>query len=225
MSERIENIVYQEAEFPSTIEGKETTLCLTGPTEFLCEETAKQLLQDSVWNSLFGEFIDPYKRMDYPFRAFPALRIYNNDYVKSFESWFIEGDLICDLIFPANIRRKETQQLPDSITAALLQQFRRPEFFQSMCSKVPGLNELGKRFNVDKSLAFEWGENLVPLTQMRLNFRIDLRQWDNYLESDNRTKNKPFERTLGDLEQIVSTIQGLRDDQEVDVEIGSDQQI
>lgn len=223
--ERIDNIEYQNAEFPSTVEGRETTLFLTGPAEFLCATIVKKLLEEKVWRKIFGEFIDPYKRMDYGHRNFPAMRVYNNSYNKQTESWFVEGEITCDVIFPANIRRKETEQLPDTITAALMQQFRRPTFFEDMCKLVPGLNELGKRFDVDKSLAFEWGENLVPLTQVTLNFRIDLRKWDDYLESDNRTKDQPFERTLGDLEQIFSTIQGLRDDEEVDVTIEADQVI
>jgi hypothetical protein len=163
--------------------------------------------------------------MDYSMRALPAMRIYNNTYVKSFDSWFVEGDLVVDLIFPPNLRRKDTQQIPDSITAALMQQFRRPEFFVALNEVTPGLNELGKRFDVDKALAFEWGEDLVPLTQITLNFRIDLRQWDLYLESDNRTKDNPFERTLGDLQQIVSTIRALRDDAETDIEIKADQNV
>ena len=223
--ERIDRIEYQTPANPSTIEGIETTLYLTGPTEFLCKKVAEALLAVPVWVKLFGDFIDPYKRMDYPMRALPAMRIYNNTYDKQFESWFVDGDLICDLIFPANIRRTENQQIPDSITAALMQQFRSPTFFQGLCAVTPGLNELGKRFSADKSLAFEWGEDLVPLTQVSLNFRIDLRQWDNYLESDNRTKDLPFERTLGNLDQIVTTIQGLRDDDTVETTIGSDQNV
>lgn len=219
MSERIDQYAIKPAEFPSTLEGNETELFLTGPAEFLCAELAKSLLAIPVWALIFGEFIDPYKRMDYPIRALPALRIYNNSFVKSFESWFIEGDIIADIIFPANIRRKELQQLPDSITAALLQQFRSSSFFSNMFNVVPGLNELGKRFSADKSLAFEWGEDLVPLTQVTLNFRMDLRQWDLYLESDNRTKDLPFERTLGDLERIVATIQGLRDEDPANIEV------
>lgn len=223
--ERIEKLVYKEAEYSSTVEGIETNLYLTGPAEFLCKKVAEKLLEIEVWRKLFGEFIDPYKRMDYPIRSLPAMRIYNNSYVKQFESWFIDGDLVCDLIFPANIRRIETQQIPDTITAALLQQFRRPGFFNALCEVTPGLNELGKRFDVDKSLAFEWEDNLVPLTQVSINFRIDLRQWDLYLESDNRTKDEPFSRPLGDLEEIFTTIKGLRDDCTIGVTVEADQQI
>lgn len=219
--ERIETLVYTAA---SGAEGTETTLYLTGPTEFLCAEVAKQLKDDAVWTTFFGDNIDAYKRMDYGIRSLPALRIYNNTYQKQFESWFVEGELTCDLIFPANIRRTETQQLPDSMTAALLQQFRRPTFFASMCDKVPGLNELGKRFEVDKSLAFEWQDELIPLTQITLNFRIDLRKWDEYLESDYRTKDDPFVRTLEDLQEIVTTIQGMEFG-DINVEIDADQEI
>lgn len=223
MGERIDNLVYAPAEHPSTVEGTETSLYLTGPAEFLCKEICAQLVAIDVWSKLFGEYIDPYKRMDYPIRGTPALRVYNNTFVKEYESWFIEGDVTADLIFPASLRRKELQQIPDSISAALLQQFRRTGFFTSICAKVPGLNELGKRFDVDKSLAFEWGEELLPLTQVTLNFKIDLRQWDLYLETDNRTKDDPFCRTLGDLNRIITTIQALRDDDSVELEITSDQ--
>ena len=82
-----------------------------------------------------------------------------------------------------------------------------------MCDRVPGLNELGKTVNVDKSLCFDWNEDLAPLTEITLNFRIDLREWDAYVESDDRTKGTPFERTLGDLELIAATINGLKENE------------
>lgn len=222
--ERIDNLKYKK-DPPSSTREKQESLFLTGPAEFLCKTVAKALLEVKVWRDIFGEFIDPYMRMDYPVRALPALRIYNKSYSKTSESWFVEGNLLCDIIFPANIRRVETEQLTDSVTAALMQQFRRVSFFNRLDELNPGLNELGKRFDVDKSLAFEWGDTLVPLTQVSLNFKIDLRQWDLYIESDNRTKDQPFERPLGDLEQIVTTIQGLREDCSVGAEIESDQEI
>jgi hypothetical protein len=223
--ERIDKLKYSSTDRPSTIEGRETNLYLTGPAEFLCSEIAKYIGAFPAWKTFFGEYVDPYKRMDYPVRALPALRIYNNTFQKDYESWFVEGDILLDAIFPASIRRTETQQLPDTITNALLQQFRSPEMFEAMCAVIPGLNELGKRFSADKSLAFEWGEELVPLTQMNLNFKIDLRAWDLYLESDNRTKEKPFERTLGDLEKLFTTIDGLRDDGTSDVEVKLEQSV
>lgn len=216
--QRIDSIVYQPA---ATAEGQETTLFLTGPAEFLCYEIAEHLKADPVWAVVFADNIDSYKRMDYSIRSLPALRVYNNTYTKEFESWFLNGEIICDLIFPANIRRRETQQLPDSLTAALMQQFRRPTFFEAMCEKVPGLNELGKRFDVDKSLAFEWEDEIIPLTQMTVNFRIDLRQWDNYLEFDNRTKADPFIRTLDDLERMVTSIR-VNEDEGIEIDVDQD---
>lgn len=222
MVERIDNIEYSSKPptvLPSTDEGKGSTLFLTSPAEFLCEQAAKQLQASPTWRALFGDSIDAYKRMDYSQRALPALRIYNNVYDKQFESWFIEGDLVLDLIFPASIRRSDTQQIPDTVSGALLQQFRRMSFFNAMNAVVPALNELGKRFRVDKTLAFEWGDDLVPLTQVLVNFKIDLRIWDTYLESDNRTKDDPFERTLADLKLIATRIQALNDDETVNVEV------
>jgi hypothetical protein len=45
---------------------------------------------------------------------------------------------------------------------------------------------------------------------------VDLREWDEFLEWDARTKDDPFVRTLEDLEGISTVIQALRDSTEVD---------
>jgi hypothetical protein len=198
---------------------------LDGPTEFLVKTMAAELVKVPQFKLIFAEYIDCYRRMDYPIRGLPALRLYNNAFVKEFESWFITGDIICDVIFPASLRRIQTQQLQDTISAALLQQFRRPSFFTACEALVPGLNELGKTFSVDKSRGFQWNDDLVPLTQITVNFRLDLREWDLYLEAQDRTKDDPFERTLGDLGEIITTIQALRDNDDVDLTITTDQQV
>lgn len=218
MSERIDSIVYNT-------DAPGTTLYLDGPSEFIVASVVENLKLEPVWTALFGEFIDGYRRQDYPERSLPAMRVYNENYVKSFDSWFIDGDLKCDVIWPASIRRPETQQLPDSISAALLQQFRRTPFFNAVSAQVPGLNELGKTFTVDKSLGFEWNDKVVPLTQITVNFRVDLRQWDLYLEASLRTKDDPFEETLGNLNRIVSTIAALRADLEKELNVDFDQKI
>lgn len=225
--ERIDRIKYEEPSLASTLERKETEYFLTGPMEFLAVEIAETLKAETIWAKIFGDNIDPYARMDYSFRNLPCLRIYDKGYTKEHESWFITGDIIAEVIFPPNMRREEHQQITTTISSALMQQFRRPSFFETLESKVPGLNELGKRFDVDKSLAFEFNDTLAPLVKISLNVRIDLRAWDAYLESDNRTKDNPFERTLGDLENIVAVIQGLNSDDsdDVNVEISVDQTI
>lgn len=219
MPERIDNVKYTKPAFG-------TTLFLDGPAEFLAFKVADEIKKLQVWNTMFGGFVDFYRRMDYPIRAFPALRIYNENATKQFESWFIEGDLLMDVIYPASIRRNETQQLQDTLSSALLQQFRSTTFFNSVAEGLgePGtLNELGKRFSVDKSLGFEWNQNIVPLTQITVNFKIDLRKWDEYLTQSDRTKNLPFEKTLGDLERLVTTVAALRDDGETELEEKVDQ--
>ena len=228
MVERIDNVEYTTKPpvvLPSTAEGRGTPLFITSPGEFLCVQSARILQESPSWRALFGDNIDPYKRMDYSQRSLPALRIYNDAYDKQSESWFIDGDLVIDMILPPSLRRSDLQQIPDTISSALLQQFRRVDFFNAVSAVVPALNELGKKFHVEKALAFEWNEDLVPLVQIRVNFKIDLRIWDSYLESDYRTKDDPFERTLGDLRTIATTIQGLNDDDTVNVSIPFDTSI
>lgn len=219
--ERIDNLQYEKDDNGEAFKQEPF---FNGPAEFLVMQTVRRLKEIEVWQKIFGDSVDEYKRMDYGIRQLPALRMYNDIVSKKHESWFIDGSLKADLILPASLRRNELQQVQDTLSMALLQQFRRPEFFATMCEKVPGLNELGKEFDVDKSLGFEWGESVVPLTQITINFKLDLRVWDEYLEQTDRTKDSPFEAVLGSLDRIVSTIEGLKDEeQETETEIGVDQ--
>ncbi len=196
----------------------------SGPAEFLVQEIVRQLKAVPQWSTIFSDNIDAYKRMDYSMRALPALRIYNDQASKTSESWFIEGPIKADIILPAVLRRNELQQIQDTLSMALLQQFRRPTFFSTLSDAVPGLNELGKRFDVDKTLGFEWEEALVPLTQVTINFKLDLRVWDDYLEETDRTKDSPFEKVLSNLDRISTAINGLKDDLETsEIGIGIDQ--
>lgn len=210
--ERIENLKYTRDEKTRAPISEEPFM--NNPVEFLVHQMALQLKAVPQWKKIFGDQIDSYKRMDYSIRSLPALRLYNDDFNKEFESWFIEGDVKADIILPASMRRNETQQVQDTLASALLQQFRRPLFFDALDAVVPGLNELGKRFTCNKSLGFEWEEGMVPLTQITINFRLDLRVWDDYLEQTERTKDSPFEKVLGDLEKIVGTIDSLKDNNE-----------
>lgn len=221
---RIDNLEYQEGQ-PAPIAYDTTNLFFDGPDEFLIKAICKLLLCDPLWPQFFGDRIDPYRRMDYSIRELPALRIYTEGDEKSGESWFIAGDIKADVIFPASIRRNETQQYQNTLASALLQQFRRVPFFNAVNSLVPGLNELGKIFKSDKSLGFAWNQEYVPLTQLTLNYRIDLRQWDDYLEATGRTKDSPFSPVLGDFRKMVTDIQGLRDDESKAVETDINQGI
>lgn len=217
--ERIDRLEYEKNSQGLNNKG---TPYFDGPAEFLVDRVAAALKSVAEFAKIFGDLIDPYKRMDYSIRALPAIRLYNDQYTKDFDSWFINGDIKCDIILPASLRRNETQQVQDTLSAALVQQFRRPQFFETLKDEVPGLNELGKRMTVDKSLGFEWEETEVPLTQITINFRLDLRAWDLYLEQTDREKDSPFKKVLGDLESLVTLIEGLKDDNETtDVSIGA----
>lgn len=201
------------------------TVFLDGPAEFLCKSIAEEMAKVKQWAAVFGKFIDGYKRMDYAIRNLPCMRFYNNTSSKQSDNGWITGEVICDAMFPPSLRREELQQVQDTVSAALWQQFRRDAFFQTLRGKVPGLNELGRILSVDKSLGFQWqeGEEIVPLTQFAINFKLDLRIWDDYLTEQSRTTEDPFERTLKNLELIAITIRGVdgNTDSPAEVEIGA----
>lgn len=205
------------------IDRLKTNPFLDGPTEFLCKSICRLLLLDEKWKLIFGDFIDAYERSDYAFRNLPALRVYNENFTKEHESHYITGEVKADIVLPSSIRRLEHQTIQDTISAALLQQFRRPGFFEAMRGAVPGLNELGKVFSVDKTLGLQLEGDVAPMTQVTLNFRVDLKEWDAYLLSEGRTKEDPFEVTLGELRRIVSEIRGLNDEEAVEVTVSTDQ--
>lgn len=219
MTERIEKLARKFEELSPT------DPFLDGPGDFLVKSIAFELRKVPQFALLFGEFIDPYKRLDYPDFELPCLRVYNNSYGKTSESGWIEGAIQVDVIMPASIRRDELQIIQDRLSSALLQQFRRPAFFDTIEKAVPGLNQLGRTFDVDKELGFQWGDDVVPMTQITLNFRLDLRKWDDYLEASDRTKDDPFERTLGELTRLTGLIQGLNEAADPQISLGVDQNL
>lgn len=183
------------------------------PGDRIVETIVEQLLAHKVFSLIFGESIYGYKRMDIGIREMPALRVYNDTGRKEAETWYLGGDIKIDIIFPASIRREQTQKLPDLVASAMLSLFRAQPFFTLVRASVPGLNQLGWFFSFDKTLAFQPGENVdpCPVTQLVVNFRVNLEEFDRYLESDDRTPEQPFERTLADLETIYLAIQAKDD--------------
>lgn len=196
---------------------------LQGPADALVAAVRATIAEVPQWVAVFGQSIDAYKRMDYSLRELPALRIYSDRQRKTGESWFLDGELALDVILPASLRREDLQKVQDVLVAALVQQFRRPSFLSELRLLVPGLNEIGKTFDVDKALGFEWDQDVVPLAQIVANYRVDLREWDRWMEEDCRTKDEPFERTLGELTRIVSVIDVLRDSNSIELTLGLDQ--
>lgn len=185
---------------------------IDGPTEALVKSVVQLIAGVREFCYIFGENIDGYERTDYSERQLPALRVYNRTYRKEHESHYINGELCLDVVYPADLRREELQRFQDVVTSALLQQFRRPNYFASALALVPGLNELGKTFDVDKTLGLALDDGWVPLSQTKANFRIDLKMWDAYLESTGREKDDPFNVTLKDLRTIATQILPKLDD-------------
>lgn len=198
---------------------------ISGPGDLICKEIVEKLKLVPQWKQMFGDNIDAYERFDYSIRALPALRIYSFIYHKESESHYIVGEIHMDVVLPPSLRRDELQTIQDLFASALIQQFRRPTFFTELRLKLPGLNELCKDFSVDKEMGLVFDDDVLPMTRLTGNFRLDLKEWDRFLESDSRTKDEPFERTLGVLEQIVTVIQGQNDDKLKQVEVNIDQTI
>ena len=183
---------------------------LDGPGDLLCKLIAQEIAKVPEWLAVFENSIDTYERFDFTLRQLPALRIYSHLLRKEQESHYCVGDVLIDIVLPPSLRREDLQTVQDRLGSAMLQQFRRPTFFQALRAVVPGLNELGKVFVIDKTLGMKWQEETCPITQLQVNFRLDLKEWDHYLEEEGRTKDEPFKRTLGELKRIVTTIDGLR---------------
>lgn len=211
----------------SKLDRLEANPFLDGPGEFLAKSITDYLIRESHFKKVFSDSIDPYERQDYSMRELPAMRCYVQEYTKETESHYIVGDVHLDVILPPSIRRVETEQIPSRIATALLQQFRRDQFFAAMCVLVPGLNELGKVFRVDKNLTFQNTEmnDECPVVKILLNFRLDLKLWDQYLEDQGRTTDDPFDVTLENLALIATTIEGLKDDQTIGITLESQQNI
>lgn len=199
---------------------------IDSPGDFLAKHAMAEIMKESAFKKIFKDAVEAYERQDFGFNSLPAMRIYNLNMNKVQESHYIVGQLNVDVIFPASIARSEMQYMQDLVSGALLQQFRRPAFFAAMRTVVPGLNELGKEFSIDKSMGMVVRQDVCPLTQIQANFRIDLKEWDAYLERECRTKDDPFRKTLETLDLVASTIEGMADNlTTVEVTVPSEIQI
>jgi hypothetical protein len=197
---------------------------LSGPGELLCFHSARLLLEVPEWRGFFGEYIDGYYREDYGIRNLPALRFYSDKFESESQSWWLDGNVDMDVLLPPSLRRGDLQKVSDVVVAALLQQFRRDSFLEGLRLVVPGLNYYGRGFHADKNKAWQPASSeseLIPMAAVSLNFRVDLREWDAYLESADRTVDDPFRKTLKTLASIGTIIRAGRGEQAV--EIGIDQ--
>lgn len=184
------------------------------PADRVVDSMVQLFKAEPVFAKIFGDEIDGYKRMDYGARAFPALRVYTDTGRNEGVTWYANGDVKVDVILPASVRRNDLQKFSDLLTSTVFAQIRRQSFLDSMRKLVPGLNELGKVFSWDKGLAFQpaESEDLFPMTQIVVHYRVLMEEWDRFMEDDYRTVDDPFERTLADLLTMYMTIIAQDDD-------------
>lgn len=205
---------------------------LSSPGDLLAHTVADLIADVPQFAKIFGKAegrnIDGYLRADYGIRNLPALRIYQMEpETMEADNWFITGHLELDVILPPSLRREDLHTVSDILTGALLQQFRRTDFFMAARAKVPGLNWLGQSMTISKNRAFMINEDeQIPMCVVTSDFRLDLREWDLYLESQDRTVGDPFERTLANLTVIAAFIQARNDDgTDAGVDIESDSKV
>lgn len=184
------------------------------PTDKIVPAICAELANEPVFKEMFGEAIEPYMRGDFSVRDLPALRVFDPNGRKDAETWYSEGIIRAEVIFPPSIRRAELQAYPALVRSALLAQFRRDSFFSAMRKQVPALNRLGWSFSWDNTLGFvaRDADEVCPMVQITIDWRVDMAEWDRYLESDDRTTDEPFEKTIGDLKKIVAKANALLDD-------------
>lgn len=171
------------------------------------------LQAEPTFADIFGESIYPYKRLDIGARELPAIRVYSDTGHKEGETWYAGSELTVDVIFPLSTRRDDLQTFADTVTAAIMAEFRRPSLLAAMIAEVPGFNRIGWTLDYDKGLMFQPADedDPVPMTQITADWRVLLAAWDKYLEADGRTVDEPFQRTLEALRTIYFTTYGVTD--------------
>lgn len=203
------------------------SLFLEGPSQFLVPRLLTQLSKVAQMTQMFGPYKGvgvseqrwaDYQRFDWSLRQLPAIQLFESDAeTKQAENGFINGTVRMMVIWPASFRRSDLARIPKAFHSAMINFFGSDLSFALLDSQansdrtvvVPGLNELGKEIVDQKNVEGVVESELVPVTMIDIRFRIDLRQYYRFLESDNRTKELPFERTLADLKQVFGEYDGL----------------
>lgn len=211
-------------------------LFLEGPSQYLVPRLLAQLAKVPQMVKVFGPYKgtskEPdtanqrwasYQRFDWSLRQLPAISIYESDVeTKQAENGYMPGSVRLMVCWPASFRRPDLARIPKAFHSAMVNFFGSDLAFQLLDSQanvdgsgvrlesvVPGLNEIGKEISDTKNVEGIVESEPVPVTMIDIKFRIDLRQWYRFLESDNRTKEMPFERTLADLEEVFGEYDGL----------------
>jgi hypothetical protein len=212
---------------------------ISGPGEILVPRLIMAMAQIPQMQSLFGPVLDSqgqfglrwadYSRYDWSLRQLPAINVYESGAEnKEAEQGYMTGSVTLQIFWPANFRRSDLARIPRTFSAAITNFFASQYAIQlldphptvNVSTKVPGLNELGKNITWSPNVEGLVESELVPVTMVEVRYRVDLRAWYRFLDTDNRTKENPFARTLVDLAQVFGVYNGIQESPDnVQVEI------
>lgn len=150
-----------------------------------------------------------YERMDWSIRQLPAINVFEaaTAEAKDSDQAFLRGNIQFQVFWPPNFRRPDSRRVEVAFKGAL-QNFFASQYVTAMLDelyyvqrpvKVYGLNEYGKTMNWTPNTQAIVENEVVPVTIMDANYRIDLRSWYRALEYMGRTKENPFAVTLAPL--------------------------
>lgn len=172
-----------------------------------------------------------YNRFDWPVKMLPAMNVLEaGAESKSSDSGYLNGAIQIQVYWPSEFRRSDLARVP-SFFKGVLENFFSSKYVASMLDelywierpeKVYGLNELGKTLTWSPNVEGINDGDLTPMTIVDVSYRIDLRAWERALEFMNRTKEDPFEDTLGDLDNVFGEIDGVDDTKAIIVRVPVD---
>lgn len=217
---------------------------LTGPGQVLAQHVIDAMSSVLPFSELFGPSKDKdgkyslrwadYARADWSIRELPAINIYEGSTEEKESSQaFVNGSLEIQVFWPPNLRRSDTARMQKILQAAVLNFFESDVAFNLLDPgvpeantsplRVPALNAIGRQMSWTPNFDAVVAEQIVPATLVDVRYRLDLRSWYRYLEEDDRTKEKPFERTLEPLTEVRGVYNGIQDGDPDDVQIEIDQ--
>lgn len=215
---------------------------LSSPGEDLVPKLLMQLASVPGMVKLFGPYTPlpdgngaksaqrwaDYERKDWSMRQLPAINVFEALIEnKTSDNAWLNGTVQIQIFWPASFRRSDFTRVPAAMKG-VLQNFFASKYVTDMLDelysairpmKVNALNELGKTIDWTPNAEGLVGSELVPVTVMNANYRIDLRAWYRTLEFQGRTKEDPFEDTLLDLSIIAGDFNGVTTDNATPVSV------
>jgi hypothetical protein len=194
-------------------------LFLSGPGEDLIPKTLMQMAKVPGFIVLFGSYVPEsdqqrwadYNRFDWNIRQLPTINVFEAaEENKDSDQAFLRGTVNFQVYWPPNARRGDSRRI-EAAFKGVVENFFSSDYTKTMLDeiyfierpeKVYGLNEYGKTLTWSPNTEGIIADELVPVTIVNVQYRIDLRAWYRALEYMYRTKGEPFKATLDDLKII-----------------------